>query len=142
MANDDSLKSQMSKIIASPLSDAVVNNDYKTVEKLLKDGVDPNELKYDKSRPLLYAAWNKNIHIIRILLEYGANPNLSNDIGLTPLMYSASFGHMDAVKLLINSGANPDIVFPDQQWKAWMFAQKYGHKEVADYLKSISKDTD
>jgi len=57
---------------------AIKNKDIKALEKMLKNGLNPDSyFPYKHSFTLLQFAYsNKNIEIVKLLLKYGANPNI------------------------------------------------------------------
>ncbi len=60
-------------LINTPLYMAVAKNDYNQVEKLLKQGVDPNTLDYNGISPLHEASADGYLDIIKLLVQYGAD---------------------------------------------------------------------
>lgn len=75
------------------------------LERLLKNGVDPNAKDNRGSTPLHIAVSNYcDIKIIRVLLEYGANPNEKNTRGSTPLHVTDC--NIELIRLLLEFGAN------------------------------------
>lgn len=96
---------------------AVMNENAKSVEALLKLGADPNAHENDgRNTPVILASgiFTKGITILKLLLDYGGDPN-SEDAGLvrTDIMDFHSFAlleaaseSLDKVKLLVESGAD------------------------------------
>jgi len=87
------------------LHQAIFEEDYKKVEKLLRErkvNVDAEDTSGDK--PLYIAALYNQVQIAKILLDYGANPN-SMTHGSTALEMAATQGNIKMLKLLLDRGA-------------------------------------
>ena len=92
------------------LEEIVVDN-VNNVEKLLKEGANPNHISHSGAPILLIAIskWirsNKKLKITKLLVKYGADVNITNDHGIYPLYYSSFNNNLDIVKFLIQNGAN------------------------------------
>lgn len=98
------------------LMDAIEKSDHATIEKLLKNGVNPNSFPNgpDNQRmeedlaPINFAASSGRTAIVRLLLDYGANPNQKDGWSADPLTAAAEENHLDTMKLLISRGAKVD----------------------------------
>ena len=78
-----------------------------TLEKLLKQGADPNKKNDANATALMWAA--TDLQKTRLLLEHGADVNARSDFMRTPLMIAARRpGNAATVKLLLEKGANPN----------------------------------
>ena len=87
---------------------AILKDNAKKVEKLLKKGADPNEYDSLKEKfPLELAIDRNNAEIVGILLRYKANPDGEPDryTPFIPLM-NAVEQKSEIVKMLVESGAN------------------------------------
>ncbi|MGF1589913.1 MAG: ankyrin repeat domain-containing protein [Pleurocapsa sp.] len=114
------------------LAEAVTTNNTMAVEKLLKQGVDPNvRLVGQAGEPLIFLAFEKQWFTLphgkrsdrsktlyrliakekclRLLLEYGANPNVRDSLGRTVLEIAIVWCLPNIVKLLLLNGANPNL---------------------------------
>lgn len=113
------------------LAEAVATNNTMAVEKLLKQGVDPNvRLAGQAGEPLIFLAFEKqwftlpqgkrsdrsNLYrltakekCLRLLLESGADPNVRDSLGRTVLEIAIVWCLPDIVKLLLLNGANPNL---------------------------------
>ena len=98
----------------TPLHDAVERGQLKTVQLLLKAGVDPNALD-DNGRTPLYEAVRFLVNcgqdrvavkITRALLKAGADPNTILSQGETVLHWAASTSYANIVRTLLNAGAS------------------------------------
>ena len=102
---------QSSFLDATPLHDAVENNDIKTVRKLIKKGADVNSYDdYLQYTPLHIAAQENNVEIALYLIDHGANldsQSYNDDIqNFTPLMVAAICGSVQVAELLLKRGAD------------------------------------
>ena len=92
---------------STPFMYAVLYTGAATLERLLKQGADPNKRNDANATALMWAA--TDLEKTRVLLKHGANVNaISNDLR-TPLMIAARRpGNAPVVKLLLERGANPN----------------------------------
>lgn len=108
--------------LAKYLFDAMVAGDFKSVELLLKGGINPNIVdtsgKRIKSIPLHCALFGKYHYretnfrhnkIIELLLEYGADINAVELSGDTPLTYIIKNRDLDLFQNLIDRGADRSL---------------------------------
>ena len=84
---------------ATPLHDAVRQNDLATVEALIKRGADVKAATRYGVTPIGLAAFTGNGAILRKLLDAGADPNTATPGGETALMTAARTGSIEAVTL-------------------------------------------
>lgn len=85
---------------------AVSLNNVQTVERLLREGVDPKVTDDKERSPLHIAASKGYTDIARLLLQYGADPNQRDAIGNTALHLAACTSHIPTVTLLLKAGTN------------------------------------
>lgn len=109
------------------------------VKMLVEMGIDVNEGDYsiDCINPLRLASMFGNLEVVHWLLDHGAAINLiwQGKTTCPALKGAARNGHFDIVKLLVERGANIHA-----SWhgiNALMDAEENGHKEIADYLRSL-----
>jgi len=95
------------KCYDSAVQNAAYSSDNKSLELLLKKGVDINVSKNVKTTPLLEAIQGKNIEGIKLLLQYNALINQKNRYGTTPLHLAVEKRNIEIIKLLLKHGANP-----------------------------------
>lgn len=86
---------------------AAARNDFAAVEKLLKEGANPNAKDEGNMQPLIFAVNFGSIEIVRLLLEAGADPNVSTE-GSTMLATAAMNGYLRIAALLLEAGARVD----------------------------------
>jgi len=91
------------------LLDAARADDRGAVERLLTQGVNPNERESDGTTPLAWAATRTNSEIAGLLLKAGANPNLTNELGIGPLALAIANGSLELVNQLLSGGADPNV---------------------------------
>ncbi len=92
---------------STPFMYAVLYAAPATLERLLKQGADPNQRNDAGATALLWAAADPAK--MRLLLDHGADVNARSSDLRTPLMIAARRpGNAAAVKLLLDRGANPN----------------------------------
>eukprot|EP00088_Acartia_fossae_P038791 TRINITY_DN4025_c0_g1_i3.p1 TRINITY_DN4025_c0_g1~~TRINITY_DN4025_c0_g1_i3.p1 ORF type:complete len:583 (+),score=47.51 TRINITY_DN4025_c0_g1_i3:120-1751(+) len=97
----------------TPIFQAVLENQTKTVKDLLEMGAPVNLQSSNGGTALFLSMFNQNIDITRMLLDNGANPNIANNDGATAL-YKSMFSHNpDIVKMLLENNANTNIAIND-----------------------------
>ncbi len=132
-----------STIFGGPLNRAVVKRDAVEVERLLKNGANPNEAQLGVTA-LINACNMGSIDIVKTLLANGADPNKKDWEGWRPLMAAASgVSHADGrdkeplcleiVQLLIDNGADVNARGKRGQ-TALKYAKSALHENVAELL--------
>ena len=92
---------------STPFMYAVLYTGAPTLERLLKQGADPNKRNDANATALMWAA--TDLEKTRLLLAHGADVNARSSDMRTPLMIAARRpGNSAAVKLLLEHGANPN----------------------------------
>src|SRR6266567_9544324 len=92
---------------STPFMYAVLYTGKATIERLLKQGADPNKKNDANATVLMWAA--TDLEKTRLLLDHGADVNARSSDLRTPLMIAARRpGNTHAVKLLLERGANPN----------------------------------
>jgi ankyrin repeat protein len=92
---------------STPFMYAVLYANAATVDRLLKQGADPNAHNDASATALMWAA--KDLDKTRLLLDHGADVNARSDDLRTPLMIAARRPSGAAVvSLLLDRGANPN----------------------------------
>ena len=84
-------------VAATPLVDAVRQQDVAAVRALLKSGADVNRQEGDGATALHWAANADSTELVRLLLDAGASPAAANDLGVTPLHLAAANGNVAIV---------------------------------------------
>jgi ankyrin repeat protein len=90
---------------------AASRGDLPQVQKLLRDGSDPNEHTAGGKTALHYAAQSKNVSVAQALIQAGANVNAEATGDVTPLMLSVdmAFGQPEISLALIRAGADVNL---------------------------------
>ncbi len=92
---------------SSPFLYAVLYTDAATLERLIKQGADPNGRNDAGATPLMWAAFD--LEKTRVLLAHGADVNARSGDARTALMVASGRpGGAPIVKLLLAHGANPN----------------------------------
>ena len=92
---------------STPFMYAVLYTDAATLERLIKQGADPNKHNDAGATALMWAALD--LEKTRVLVAHGADVNARSEDGRTPLMIAAGRpGGAPIVKLLLAHGANPN----------------------------------
>jgi ankyrin repeat protein len=125
---------------ATPLHQAVRQNDLKAVEALIKRGADVKAATRYGVTPMSLAALNANAAIMRTLLQAGADPNTATPGGETALMTAARTGNADAVTLLLDRGASVNASDTGRAQTALMWAVTENHPEIVKLLAARGAD--
>jgi ankyrin repeat protein len=108
------------------------------VRALLEGGADVERCNADTHNALHGAAAIGHLEVCRLLLDYGADVNALDNMKHTPLYWAANGGDLATVKLLVARGA--DVTFREVDGRtARDRARDKGHKDVADYLGTVSR---
>jgi hypothetical protein len=107
-----------------PWAEVLVFGTGAQLQRMLKDGLDPNRHTQEGTTPLMMAA--DAPEKVRMLLNAGANPNLRAKSQYTPLMVASGFsGATKSVRLLLQHGAEVDPTGPQPVFNAsaaWLAA--------------------
>jgi cytohesin len=96
-------------LLASPLVDAVKQQDKAAVRALLEKRVDVNAAEGDGATALHWAAYLDDAGLVDWLLAAGAKADVANDLQITPLYLAAANGNAAIVTMLLDKGARPDV---------------------------------
>ena len=96
------------KVGVSRLHKAVLQDDRRTLSKLLKEGADPNVQSIDGTTPLHMAAVFGKTECMQILMANGADIEARSLAGDTPLTLAATCAQPAALELLLSNGADPN----------------------------------
>jgi ankyrin repeat protein len=122
-----------------PLIRGICDDSIDDVNKLLKEGTDPNTLDSDGTPALAFAVYLQQIEIIRALLAAGANPDIqfsNKERGyknLSLVNFAATSGNLTILAMLKDAGANLENSDSTGQTPL-MLAASRGHVEVLNYL--------
>ena len=95
---------------ASALHASAAAGDLEQVDRLLKDGADPNELDANHRTPLHEAVDSHSLETVNRLLDGGANPNLQDAyLGHTALHRAVHVHSSLCAERLLQAGADPNL---------------------------------
>ncbi len=107
LAEDPKLLNARGPEGSTPFMYAVLYTDAKTMERLVRQGADPNQRNDAGATALMWAALD--LEKTRVLIAHGADVNAQSQDFRTPLMIAAGRpGGAPIVKLLLARGANPN----------------------------------
>jgi hypothetical protein len=116
---------------------AIVYDQFKISEFLLKRGADPDFIVDDHST-LKWAIRNGRVRIARLLIEYGAEVNKPDKELNTPLIYAAELNNLEMCKILIDRGADP-LHTNLKNKRASDYAYYFNESSAYKYLLSMEK---
>ena len=125
----------------APLYVAVVRGDINEVDRLLKDGVSPNQTAMLGRTALIAAVGGDHPLIAKRLLDAGADPEQRNNYGWAPLHHaiSPSSANLDMIEILVRHGANVDVT--DRHLRTPLHrAAQFGHVEAVRLLLRLGAD--
>ena len=119
---------------STPFMYAVLYTDAATLDRLIKQGADPNKRNDDGATALMWAALD--LDKTRVLVAHGADVNARSEDGRTPLMVASGRpGGAAIVKLLLAHGANPNPTSnPKAESSPLMEASLAGDAEIMKAL--------
>ena len=120
-------------LTASPLVDAVKQQDVAAVRALLKARVDVNAPEGDGATALHWAVHAEQLELTRMLIAAGATVDVANDLGITPLYLASAAGNAAIVTLLLDHGAPATTAAPSGV-TALMEAARSGSLEAVRLL--------
>jgi ankyrin repeat protein len=91
------------------LTDAVIQGDLASVERLIASGAGLETLDSEGKTPLMNAVYYKHPGVTAFLLGKGADVNAKEPNGWSPLMLASMAGDSEIVKMLIDAGADVNI---------------------------------
>ncbi|MGB4191071.1 MAG: ankyrin repeat domain-containing protein [Rickettsiales bacterium] len=118
----------------TPLHYAIIYQNVKNVEILLRYGANTNVLDMYGRDILSFTCDIGNLEVINLLIKNGGvDVNIVSISQESPLMIAAKAGHAEAVKILIAAGADKEAI-DSQGWTALMMAADGGHAEAMKIL--------
>jgi serine/threonine-protein phosphatase 6 regulatory ankyrin repeat subunit B len=106
--------------LAARLIGAASDGDKKTIQTLLKDGVDVNVRDWDDLTALIPAASSGHLDICKLLVKEGIDVNAKDKDGITALMEASIMGHTKIVEFLLDSGAELDATANSEVTALWL----------------------
>jgi ankyrin repeat protein len=127
------------KQMEPPIINAIWDDSGDIVNKLLKDGINPNTLNSQGTPALAIAVSRKQIDIIKALISSGANPNIkfsneNREYKDAPLVnFAVAFGDTNILKMLKDAGM--DLESSDSTGLTPLMAAAHlGNVDVLNYL--------
>ena len=120
----------------TPLTRVAAVGDASAVNKLLRDGENPDELDSNGWSPLHWAARDGHVGVIHYLIEAGADVEIEGRFhsNWTPLLHAIHMRQEEAARALMEKGANVNFRTPGGL-TALIMAAGYGQTElVVDLL--------
>lgn len=121
------------------LFDAVRADDRAAVDRLLKQGVNPNEQEDDGATPLAWAAMRSNREIAESLLKAGARPDIANGLGVGPLSIAVANASPEMVTLLLANKASAKVARENGETPL-MTAARMGRVDIMNQLLTHGAD--
>jgi ankyrin repeat protein len=116
------------------LHEAVSEEYYNAVKKLLQKGCSVNAKNANGETPLHASVWGGNPRVTMLLIDAGADVNAKDDSGETPLHTAARKGFPEAAGILLDAGA--DINAKDEFGETPLeLVQRQGSKEIIVVLR-------
>lgn len=126
-------------LAATPLVDAVRQQDVAEVRALVRSGADVNRPEGDGATALHWAVHEDAAEIVRVLLDAGAAAGTANDLGITPLHLAAASGNAGILTLLLEKRANPNAA-ANSGVTPLMEAARSGHVDAVRLLLAHGAD--
>ena len=104
-------KEEEEEVVRTPLFAAVHGQDLSAVKKIIKGGVDVNEVDDEGNTALLIAVLTRQSKLVEELLKLDADPNQARPDGKGPLFGSVRVGEEKIAQLLLKGGAEVDANF-------------------------------
>lgn len=112
---------------------AARSDDGAAVERLLRQGANPNERDADGSSALTWAVVRNNREVAAALLKAGADPNLTNAMGIGPLALAVTNGSAEIVNQLLENRADPNVARENGETPL-MIAAQMGRSDIIKLL--------
>jgi len=126
-------------LAASPLADALMEQDFATASALLAE-VDVNEAQGDGSTALHWAVYWEKPELVEQLLAKGADVSAATQIGATPLYLAAVNGNAALLQTLLAAGADAKATVLGNSETPLMFAARSGAVAAVQVLLDAGSD--
>ena len=123
------------RIVNTKLSliEAISSKKLRRVKKILKKGIDQNELSV-----CLGESIHSGLAMVKLLIQYGADINSFNSQGRTPLHNASVSGYFNIVRYLLISGANVNVKDNDGDTPLDLLYEKDIDKNSNDIIAHLS----
>ncbi|XP_012509575.1 PREDICTED: ankyrin repeat and LEM domain-containing protein 1 [Propithecus coquereli] len=129
--------------LARRLRAALLEEEPRAVEELLRRGADPNLVLVDGAAAIHLAArarYPRGLCCLQALLRGGGDPNTRSAEALTPLHVAAAWGCRRGLELLLSQGADPTLRDQDGL-RPLDLALRQGHVHCARVLRELDART-
>ncbi len=126
---------------ASPLADAMQNQDFATATVLLADA-DVTTTQGDGSTALHWAVYWQQNELVAQLLKKGADVQAATRLGATPLYLAAVNGDAALLQVLLTAGADPNLTVLSNGETPLMFAARSGNVAAVSTLLDASANVE
>ncbi|PPD79991.1 hypothetical protein GOBAR_DD23085 [Gossypium barbadense] len=116
-----------------PLQTLALSLQIHSMDKLLEDGLNIDEVDKDGHTALHKAIIGKREAVISHLLRKGANPHVKDKDGATPLHYAVHVGALQTVKLLLKYDVDVNVADQDG-WTPLHVAVQSRNRDIAKIL--------
>ncbi|GMI68420.1 EMBRYO DEFECTIVE 139, embryo defective 506 [Hibiscus trionum] len=116
-----------------PLQTLALSLQIHSMDKLLEDGLNIDEVDKDGHTALHKAIIGKKEAVISHLLRKGANPHVIDKDGATPLHYAVHVGALQTVKLLLKYNVDVNVADRDG-WTPLHIAVQSRNRDIAKVL--------
>ncbi|KAH6886747.1 ankyrin repeat-containing domain protein [Thelonectria olida] len=128
-----------------PLMLAIKRGNYKTLEVLLRHGLDPNFADEEGHTALWQSIYNDKLNASQLLLKFKANPDLLTGKSTPPLLQAVIRENLDTATDITDYllSQNADITLRDQDdWAPMWTAAHYGLNDILRRLLNADEDVD
>jgi ankyrin repeat protein len=112
---------------------AASDGDKKTIQALIKAGVDVNVRDWDDLTALIPASSSGHLDIVKLLIKEKIDVNAKDKDGITALMEASIMGHIKIVEYLLDNGAQVDEAASSEVTALWLAASE-GRADVLRVL--------
>jgi ankyrin repeat protein len=113
---------------------AAAEGNVEEIERLIREGENPNVQDSRSRTPLHVAAYRKHHKAVETLLRLGANPNALDLQRLDIVTIAAMQNDLELLKIALKGGAKPDNVTSQSDASALIHAAHLGHVEIVRAL--------
>ena len=118
----------------TPLVDAAMNGDARSVRSLLRQTVDVNVTQPDGMTALHWAAHLDNVEIASLLLRAGADFRARNRTGIAPMYLATVNGSAAMIGTLLDAGDDANAVLAETLETVLMLTSKTGNADAVRLL--------
>jgi ankyrin repeat protein len=139
LAQEDNPRPDMQPLYSNSLLSAAAQNQTDGVERMLRQGENPNGLDSNGRSPLGYAAIYGNTEMTKALVAGGARLDFGDRFGNTALHWAAANGQIEVLRLLLDDKAPIDAA-NKQGMTPLMLAADANRVEVVRVLLAAGAD--